>query len=281
MDPFAFSAVLLAAALHASWNSIVKGGTDRLQSVLLISVFAAIVSAMVLPFVPMPRAEAWPWLLASVALHVGYKMFLVLAYRSGDMGQVYTIARGTAPLLVFGAMFLLFGETVSLVGLAGVVVLVMGILLMCVRGGADPGQFQGRAVGFSVLTSLFIASYTVADGVGARANVSPAGYGAWMFFIDGLVMVTLLGVLYGRESGAIMQRHWRTTAPGGLMMLVSYWTVIWAMTVEPIALVSALRESSVLFAALISVVLLREPFTVWRMVSAVAVVVGIVLMRLA
>ncbi len=274
-------AVLFAAALHASWNSIVKSGTGRLQSIILISLFAAGISAFILPFVPFPQAAAWPWLLASVGLHIGYKMFLVLAYRAGDMGQVYAIARGTAPLLVAAGMFLVFDESLSLAAMGGMLLLVTGVLLMCVRGGHEAGRFQLHAVLFALTTSIFIALYTIADGIGARRNGSALGYAPWMFFLDGCFMLAILVLWRGSQGLRIIRHHWQTTALGGAMMLASYWTVIWAMTVMPIALVSALRESSVLFGVLLSVLLLKEPLTRWRVISVIAVVTGVVIMRLA
>jgi drug/metabolite transporter (DMT)-like permease len=281
MELFAFLAVLFAAALHASWNAVVKGGLDRFMSIVLISLGAGAVSLVALPFFPVPGAAAWPWLLLSVVLHVGYKMFLVMAYRAGDLGQVYSIARGTAPLLVCGAMFLFFDEALTPSALAGVFVLVSGVWLMCVRGGHSAAGLQGRAVGFALVTSAFIASYTITDGIGARANGAAHGYAVWMFFLDTCLM---LAVLLARRGGAglkVVARNWTRALGGGLMMVTSYWIIIWAMTVAPIAMVSALRESSVLFATLISVVILKERLTRWRAVAAVAIVAGILLTRIA
>lgn len=281
MELIAFSAVLFAAALHASWNAVVKSGLDRFLSIVLISLGAGAVSLVALPFFPVPHVAAWPWLLLSVVLHVGYKMFLVLAYRAGDLGQVYSIARGTAPLLVCGAMFFLFDEALSPMGLAGVFVLVSGIWLMCVRGGHRDSKLQGRAVRYALVTSAFIASYTITDGIGARANGAAHGYAVWMFFLDTCLMLGILLLRRGCAGLTLVAGKWRDALLGGLMMVTSYWIIIWAMTVAPIAMVSALRESSVLFATLISVIILREPITRWRALAAVAIVTGILLTRMA
>lgn len=281
MEPLAFVAVMLAAALHASWNALVKSGLDRFLTISLISFGASALSVVALPFFPMPVAAAWPYVLVSVGLHVGYKMFLIRAYRAGDLGQVYAIARGSAPLLVSVAMLLIFGERLSPVAAGGIMLLICGVWLMSVHGGRKLGQIEGPVILFALITSTFIASYTITDGMGARANGSPNGYAAWMFMLDGCLMVLLYGANRGVAGFGVVAQHWKLALGGGAMMVASYWTIIWAMTVSPIALVSALRESSVLFAALISVVFLKEPLTRWRVLAAVAIVAGIVLTKMA
>lgn len=214
-------------------------------------------------------------------LHVGYKLFLVKAYGAGDMAQVYAIARGTAPLLVALSMAVCFREKLDTITLSGILLLVTGVWLMCVRGGREHTRLQGKAVLFALLTSAFICSYTIADGVGARANGSAHGYAVWMFALDGCLMLLILFSRYHRHSLTLLKSTWRVTAGGGAMMACSYWIAIWAMTQAPIAVVSALRESSVLFATLISVFILKEPLTRWRAASAGAIVAGILVMRLA
>lgn len=254
---------------------------DHLLSIILISLGAAAASALALPFVEVPQAAAWPWLIVSVILHVGYKLFLVKAYRAGDLGQVYAIARGTAPLLVALSMAMLFSEKLDAMTILGIFLLVTGVWLMCVRGGRTHDRLQGKAVFFALVTSAFICSYTIADGVGARSNGSAHGYAVWMFVIDGCLMLLIFLGLHRKNSLGILKKTWRVTAGGGAMMACSYWIAIWAMTQAPIAVVSALRESSVLFATLISVFILKEPLTRWRAASAGAIVAGILVMRLA
>jgi drug/metabolite transporter (DMT)-like permease len=279
MEPVVFVAVLAAAALHAGWNAIVKVGLDRFLSVSLISISAALVAAFALPFVSPPLVAAWPWLLLSVALHTGYKLFLIQAYRAGDLGQVYPIARGAAPLLVSLVMTFAFGEALSAPAIVGIALLMAGVCLMSVRGGRDLARLETRAIAFALATSVFIASYTLTDGLGARVNQSAHGYAIWLFFCDGLVMLGILVAARGFGGVAALRPYWRGGLAGGAMSFSAYWIAIWAMTVAPIALVAALRESSVLFAAAISVVVLREPLTAWRSVAAVAIVIGIVFAR--
>jgi drug/metabolite transporter (DMT)-like permease len=279
MEPYVFFAVLLAAAFHAGWNAIVKIDLDRFLSVTLISLAAGMVALVLLPFVIEPQAAAWPLLLVSSLLHTGYKLFLIRAYRAGDLGQVYPIARGAAPLLVSMIMLLGFGETLTLPATLGIALLVVGIWLMAVRGGHELARLNRNAVGYALATSAFIASYTVVDGMGARMNGDAHGYAIWLFVLDGLLMLLALLGSRGTTGMRDLLRHWRSGLAGGGMSLGAYWIVIWATTMAPVALVAALRETSVLFASAISVLILREPLTHWRTVSAVFIVVGVAATR--
>jgi drug/metabolite transporter (DMT)-like permease len=280
MEPVVFMAVLLAAAFHAGWNAIVKIDLDRFLSITLISLAATIVAMPILPFVAIPRTAAWPVLLFSLCLHTGYKLFLIQAYRAGDLGQVYPIARGAAPLLVSGVMLLVFGEKLTPAAMAGIALLASGICLMSVRGGRDRAKLEKRAIGFALTTSIFIAGYTITDGLGARLNGDAHGYAVWLFLLDGLIMLGIMLALRGRRELVALGPYWKSGLAGGSMALGAYWIVIWATTLAPIALVSALRESSVLFAAAISVFILREPLTRWRVLSALAIVTGILATRM-
>jgi len=279
MQSAAFFAVILAAAMHACWNAVVKGGTDRLYSIGLISIFAASLCGCAIPFLPWPQPAAWPWIVLSVCLHLGYKLFLIRAYKAGDLGQVYAIARGAAPLLISVVMFLVFGETLRPVAAAGILCLAGGIWLMGALGGRGRIQMERQAVLYALGTSIFIASYTITDGLGARHNGSAHSYAAWMFFLDGCVMLTLLLSLRGRQAVTMLESHWIQGLVGGAMMAGAYWIVIWAMTQTQIGIVSALRESSVLFAAVISVVFLKEPLTRWRIIAALVIMSGVILTR--
>lgn len=279
MEPAVFLALLFAAALHAGWNAVVKIGLDRFLSVTLISLSAGYVSTLLLPFVAFPIAAAWPWLLVSCLLHTGYKLFLIEAYRAGDLGQVYPIARGAAPLIVSVVMTVGFSEHLSPLAMSGVALLVAGVWLMSAKGGRERARLEMRPVLFALATSVFIAGYTLADGLGARINGDAHGYAVWLFVLDGLLMLAILLVNRGVRSVATLLVHWLSGLAGGTMSFGSYWIAIWAMTAAPIALVAALRESSVLFAVAISIVVLREPMTGWRATAAIVIVGGIMLTR--
>jgi drug/metabolite transporter (DMT)-like permease len=273
-------AVLLAAAFHAGWNAIVKVNLDRYLSVTLIALAAGVVAAAALPFVAVPGPAAWPFLLVSGVLHTGYNLFLSRAYRAGDLGQVYPIARGSAPLLVALITAFVFGEVLPPPAMLGVGLLVAGVWLMSVRGGSELARLEGHAVGYALATSVFIAGYTLTDGFGARANGDASSYAVWLFVLDGLSMLGVLLARRGVDGLRALRSYWIPGAAGGAMSLGAYWIVIWAMTVAPIALVAALRESSVLFAAALSVLVLREPLTRWRTLAAITIVAGILITRL-
>ena len=280
MDAFVFAAVLFAAACHAGWNASIKRGLDPLATTVLISLGAALVSVALLPVVGWPAAAAWPWCAASVAIHLVYFAALIESYRAGDMGQVYPIARGSAPLMTAVAATVLVGERLGLPGWCGILLLVIGVVLLSLRGGRDLARLDRRAVGFALFTAVTICAYSVVDGVGARHSGSANAYSAALFAGIGPVMVIYALVRRGRPVMAAMARHWRLGLAGGTLQLGSYGIAIWAMTVAPIAIVAALRETSVLFGAAIAVVFLKEPLRASRVGAALMIVAGLMLIRL-
>lgn len=281
MDLVVFLAVLAAAAFHAGWNALVKLEVEPLLAICLISIACGVVILPFAVFVAMPAPAAWPFILASLAIHLVYYTALAEAYRLGDLGQVYPIARGSAPLMTAIGALLLFGEHLSPGAWAGVTVLASGILLLALRGGRALAQFNGRSVAFALLTALSIATYTLVDGRGARVSGAVGGYVVWLFVLDGVMMLAFGAWWYGAiPMLAIGRKSWPLVIGGGALATVSYAIAIWAMTVAPIALVAAVRESSVLFASLLAIVMLKEPIVPLRIVSALIVLAGLVLIRL-
>ena len=281
MDGLVFSAVLVAAAAHAGWNAAIKRGLDPLATTVLISLGAAVVAAVALPFVGPPAPASWSWCLASVLIHLVYFAALIESYRAGDMGQVYPIARGSAPLMTATAATLLVGERLALGGWCGIVLLVAGVVLLSLRGGRDLARLDRRAVGFALITATTICAYSVVDGLGARAAGSAHAYSLALFAGIGPVMAAYGWLRGGGEVFRTMARYPGTGLAGGAMQLGSYAVAIWAMTVAPIAIVAALRETSVLFGALIAVVLLGEPLRASRIAAALLIVAGLVLIRIS
>jgi drug/metabolite transporter (DMT)-like permease len=280
MDAFVFAAVLLAAACHAGWNATIKRGLDPLATTVLISIGAAIVSALALPVVGLPAMAAWPWCLASVLIHLVYFSALIESYRSGDMGQVYPIARGSAPLMTATATTVFIGERLGASGWCGIGLLVAGVVLLSLRGGRELARLDRRAVGFALFTAVTVCAYSVVDGVGARLAGSANAYSAALFAGIGPVMASYALVRRGREVIPTMTRHWVLGLVGGTLQLGSYGIAIWAMTLAPIAIVAALRETSVLFGAAIAVVFLKEPLRPSRIGAALLIVAGLTLIRL-
>ncbi len=280
MENIVFLAVLFAALCHAGWNALIKIGLDPLSTTTLIAIGSCLAALPFLPFVGLPLLAAWPWLIASVFIHLFYFAALIEAYRTGDLGQVYPIARGAAPLMTATATTFFVGEKLSLLGWAGIVILVSGVFLLSARGGRDLVRFDKRAVGFALLTALMICTYSVVDGTGARLAGDPASYSLWLFVGNAIVLVPYALYRDGRDVIPAMQTYWRRGLLGGALQLVSYATVLWAMTLAPIAIVATLRETSVLFGAVIAVVLLKEPLRVIRIVAALLILCGLVLIRL-
>jgi drug/metabolite transporter (DMT)-like permease len=270
-----FFAVLFAALLHAGWNALVKLGLDRFSSVLLLALVQGGLAAALIPFFPAPPREAWPWVLLGSALHTGYKLFLIRAYGHGDLSQVYPLARGTAPLIVAVASALLLAEAPGALRWAAVAAIAGGIMLMAGRGG-----LTRAGVAWALGTAAFTAGYTMADGVGARVAGTASGFAMWMFALDGLAMLAFALAARGGAAVQALRPAWRSGAAAGAMSLGSYWIAIWAFTQAPLAMVAALRETSVLFAMVIGVFALKERIGARRWAAAGLITTGIVLMRL-
>lgn len=280
MENFVFLAVLFAAACHAGWNALIKVGLDPLSTTTLISLGAGLVALALAPLVGLPAWAAWPWLIASVIVHLCYFASLIESYRTGDLGQVYPIARGSAPLMTAAATTVFIGEKLSLVGWTGIFSLVAGVLLLSARGGRELAEVDRRAIGFALFTALTICAYSVVDGIGARLSANPNAYSVWLFI--GIAVVMLPYAIYrdGPDVIPAMRRFWRRGLAGGALQLLSYGIAIWAMTAAPIAIVATLRETSVLFGAVIAVVVLKEPVRAARIVAACLIVCGLILIRL-
>ncbi len=271
--------VLLAAVLHATWNAFVKAGADRLAVLTLAMAVPAVPCALALPFVPVPAPAAWPYIAVSIAVHSSYYACLLYAYRHGDLSQVYPVARGTAPLLVALGAWAAAGEALSWQEAAGVLIVCAGIMsLAWSRGSLGPdGQF--KAVGFALLTSLNIGLYSVIDGLGVRGAGTAIGYILWLFALEGL---PLFAFTLWRRRGQIRAAFGPNLKPGiggALISSLAYGIVIWAMSLGPMAHVVALRETSVIMAAAIGALVLKEPFGGRRIAAAAVVAAGAVLLQ--
>jgi len=275
-----FSLVLVAAVMHATWNALIKTRSDRFASITLATLGASVVVLPILPFVDFPSIQVWIWIVASVIIHAGYRLFLVKTYDVGDFAQSYPLARGIAPLITTVGAIIFIGEVPEGLTVLGIVVLSFGALLMSLRGSSDLGKFNRRAVGFALLTSMLIAGYTLTDGYGVRLANTASSYAAWLFFCDGLCSIAI-GFLYrGRGLLNVLASEWKTNLLTGGLLAGSYWIIMWAMTKAPIASIAALRETSILFAMLISVLVLSERVTPWRVLATVFIVGGVVILRL-
>ncbi|MFJ8693580.1 EamA family transporter [Streptomyces roseolilacinus] len=279
MTPLVTAAVLLAALCHASWNALAHHLRDQLLSFTLISGGGALIGAAVALFAPLPAAAAWPWLLLSAAVHLAYMALLMLSFRLGDFGQVYPVARGTAPLVVTGLAAVFVGEVPGGWQSAGVAVASAGLLGLALWGVRRAGRRPAwGALSAAGATGLTIAVYSVVDGVGVRASGTPLGYVAWLMLVQGVVIPAYA---VHRRRGALaaqLRPHLRLGLLGAVLSVGAYGLVLWAQTRAPLAPIAALRESSILVGAAIGAVFFKERFGTPRIAAAGLMVVGIGLM---
>jgi len=272
-----FFLVALAAVLHAVWNALVKVGGDQLVAITLIMTTGAVVALCATPFVTFPDAASWPYLAASTMVHLLYYGFLVLAYRHGDLSLVYPIARGMAPVLVALGAFLAADERLSSQGVLAVSLISLGILSLAMGG--RQALHGGRSVFFAICTGVSIAGYTLIDGLGGRATQHVLDYIVWLFVIEPLPLLAITVALRRGRLMATVRTEWRAGALGGVFSMIAYGLVIWAMSLTPMTYVSALRETSVIVAAIIGARILREPMGQRRIWAAAIVAVGVVLLN--
>ncbi len=279
MDTVVFIAVMAGAIMHAGWNAVIKVGLDRFSSILLLSLVQGLISFVLIPFFPSLPVEVLPWLLASILLHVGYKFFLIKAYELGDLSQIYPLARGTAPLIVSIISAIFLGELLTQTKTIGIIAIGLGIITMAFLRGKNTIPLSRRALFFAMSTAVFTAAYTLVDGIGARFSLNASSYTLWLFAGDSLCMLVLAIMFRGTASISKTFPEWKSGFVAGTLSLGSYWIAIWAMTKAPIALVSGLRESSVLFAMLIAVFFLKEKAGAVRWLSALVIGAGIMITR--
>ena len=273
-------AVLGAALLHAAWNAIIKSGSDPVLDTALIALAKSGMMLLVIVAVPPPAPSAWPYMAASVLVHIGYYSALAGAYRAGDLSHGYPIMRGTAPLLTAFATWLFLGERLPPAAWAGVLLICGGVLSLAWAKNAAARGASPRATAWALANAVIIAAYTLADGAGVRASGGTLNYLAWLFFFMGLPFG--LGVLAVRRGAflAHARRHWRRGVAGACMSGLSYGIALWAMTRAPVAIVAALRETSVIFAALIGTWWLKEGRFRERIWGASAVLAGLIALKL-
>lgn len=265
--------VLFAALLHASWNALLRGGADRLWSMTMMCVAIAFVCAVAALFLSPPAPESWGYALLSALLHVGYNLFLVRSYRVGDLGQIYPISRGSSPALITLGAALFAGETITPGELLGIGLVSGGIMSLAFRG----RSLSVPSLPYALGTGCFIAAYSVVDGIGARLSGAPLAYTVWMSALWGVLMPLVYIGLRDARSLFSVRPGMLTAVVGGLVSLLAYAIVIYAMNEAPLGAVSALRETSVLFAALLGYLFLGEKLTVRRMLACVVIASGAII----
>jgi drug/metabolite transporter (DMT)-like permease len=278
--PFSWMLVVLfAAALHASWNAIIKSGSDKFNDTVLVLIGAALFPGLLLPWIPLPVAASWPYLGASVIIHFFYFSLVALAYRAGDMSYAYPIMRGVAPMVTALVISFVIDEPLSPGAKAGIVLLCLGILTL-----TSESWWSGK-VGFTptaiaLTNATVISMYTVVDGIGLRLAGDPISYICWLFFLQPVPFIPLLVFRHRERFTAQLKRRWSASLLGGLCTCTSYGLAMYAMAHIPIALVAALRETSVIFGTIIAAVFLKERFGPSRYVAAGLVTAGAVVMKM-
>ena len=277
MTGLVFSSVVLAALLHASWNALVKTGQNKQSGMLLLTLAHAFFGLCLLPFVSVPQGAAWLWLIASGLIHMFYQLFLGFAYERGDLSRVYPIARGAAPMIVL-IVSLSFGiDTLRSLDLLGILVLGLGIVLMA-YGVFSSGEDR-RLISLALGSAAATAGYSLVDGLGARVMGDALGYVSWLLVFSAVFYTPVIVALRGR---AVFPRGAGQIALGlcaGCASFLAYALVVWAMTEAPIALVTALREISILFAMVLGWMFFRDTMGLAKIVAGLVIVAGVILTR--
>ncbi len=277
-----FLAVLGAAFLHAAWNGLIRTGTaggSRLQNLLVMGLVQGGIGIVLLSFAPLPGAAVWPWVIAAAVLHTGYKLCLAAAYDHGDLSRVYPLARGSAPLMVLAVSAILGADLLTRGEVLAILVLVAGILTMA-AGAIRAGESR-RLIPWALATAAMTTGYTLVDGLGARAAGDLVMFLGWTFALDGLFFGLAVALRKGPEIFRVPAIGWGRDALAAMASLGAYSVVVWAMTQAPIAMVGALRESSILFAMLIGWRLFHEPVGRDKAAAGGLILLGVVLMQVA
>ena len=270
--------VLFGALLHATWNAIIKAGTDKSLDAAMVAAGGAVTALPFLPFLPLPASTAWPFIGASAILQFVYFQLVAAAYRAGDIGLVYPLMRGVAPLIIVSTSGFILKEALSGGVLIGTMTICAGILTLAFEA-RKGGQ---QAITLALSNAVVIATYTYVDGIGARISGNSISYTLWMSLLP---PVLLFAWAISRRGVSVVAAHvrynWWRGLIGGAGSITSYGLALWAMTKAPVATVAALRETSILFALVISVVILKERSSIWRYVAGAIITAGVLVLKLA
>ncbi|WP_461211565.1 DMT family transporter [Desulfocurvus sp. DL9XJH121] len=279
MSVLVMTVVLCAALLHATWNFFVKNTADKHVSMTAVVLGHTPFAVAALCVSPLPDIRSLPYIVAGAALHVGYQIFLLNSYRLGDLSQVYPLARGSAPLIVAGVSTVLLGVHLSTPEIAAVVVIGVGIMSLALVRRSD-GLRNGRATVLSLGTGMFIASYSLVDGMGAREAGTALGFYGCLAVLDSVFLAALMRVLHPGIVTRVLRHEWSMALRGGGASFTAYALVTWAFTMAPISLVAALRETSIIFALVLGVFVLKERLDIMKVFATACTLLGVGLLRL-
>ena len=273
MDVNIFTAVMLAAVLHSAWNGMVKKHKDKVISVSAI-VFGHIPMALiVMLFVPLPTLESVPYIILSAIIHQGYQVYLISAYKFGDLTKVYPVARGTGPIVATLISIALLGVLFSKFQIASIILISFGIILMGLL--SESSQKNNKALFYSLVTGFFIGMYSLADGYGARISLSPLSFLGWSFILNAMIFPFTLKLMncsnvFSRVIKEAKVVFW----VGGTLSYIVYAIIVWAFTKAPIPLVGALRESGIIFSIIIGIFFLNEKISIYKVISIILIFLG-------
>lgn len=280
MSLLVFCAVIGAAALHAVWNALIKSGKDKYLNMTAVVLGHAPLAVFALLTSPVPAVSSWPYLAVGVLLHIGYQFFLLWAYRAGDLTEVYPLARGSAPLIIAIVSVCFLGTVLSPIEFLAILVIAAGLFcLAMVR--QEERALRMKTTGLALVTGIFIAAYSLVDGMGARLANTSLGYYAWLAVLNAIVFAALMLKHRPRVIKDLWPKARFVFLFGGAFSFLAYAIVTWAFTQAPIAIVSALRETSIVFALLIGVFFLRERLNLTRIASIMTTCLGAILLRVA
>jgi len=277
MPMIVFAVVLSAALLHATWNAIVKSAGDKFLTTIMVTAAAAGIAAVLLPFLTAPARASWPYIGASVLFQITYFLLVARTYQVADMSQTYPLMRGTAPLLVALVTVFQTGDSLSHIAWIGVVGICVGVFSMTL----DIKLHHRKGIYLALLNALVIAGYTLIDGYGVRRSGAPAAYTLWIFLLTGLPLAIWAVAVKRVTFIPYVARHWHIGIVGGTGTTASYGLALWAMTIAPIAVVAALRETSILFGTLIAGLMLKEHIGMRRIIAACIIASSAAVLRLA
>ena len=273
-----FLAVILAAFLHAVWNAMVKNEDNKYLAVTAIVLGHVPVSVLIILLTPIPSVESIPFIILSALLHIGYEWYLLSAYRFGDLTKVYPIARGTAPILITIVSLIFIGVALSNFEILGIFIISLGILSLSLQGAK--GIKNRSAVIYALVTGFFIMGYSITDGYGARVSNSFLSYMGWSFILNATIFPIILKI---NNKSEIITKTFKEGKKiffiGGTLSYIVYGIVIWGFTQAPIALITALRETSIIFALLIGTFFLKEKFTLLKVIATFIIFFGVALLK--
>jgi len=270
--------VLMAALLHASWNFLVKRTEDKHMSMSAVVLGHLPFAAAALLCTPLPKLDSLPYVIAGAVLHTGYQLFLLYSYRIGDLSQVYPLARGVAPLFVAGISVLVLGVKLSHFELAAIVTIGAGIMSLTLVRRSD-GLRNGHAASMAVITGGFIAAYSLVDGLGAREAGTAVGFYSCLSILNAIIFAVIMRIIRPGLIKKVVYQNCRLAFYGGCASFIAYALVIWAFTQAPIALVAALRETSIIFALLLGVFVLKERLDLIKICATMLTMLGVWMLR--